>query len=169
MTTKRRLFLALTLLFPWPAFGSDDLSAEEIFRALCDRQVPKSASHDDRQLRSEFQKFLRSPKNTARALDRALASGARDLGSEIEMVFLYSQTCFLVETYARELANKGCYSGRTRIDPTEARRACAPVNATFKAAAEKAKAIDNAIGSENQAPLEEEASGEAQGPVAPAQ
>lgn len=154
MATKHYFFLAVSLFSSWQAQGSDDPSPEEVFRLLCDRHAPQGASRDDRKLRAEFQNFLRSPELTARALERSLSSDARDLGSEIEVLFQYSQTCFLVETHARELASKGCRNGNKKIDASRAQRACAPVITKFAAAARKAKeageahAGDNAVSSE---------------------
>lgn len=140
MGTKFSFLIAVSLGLPLLAHASDEPSPEEVFRLLCDRQAPRNASQDDRNLRSEFQKFLRNPELTARALDRSLRAESRDVGSEIELVFLYSQTCFLVHTHSQGLASKGCRSGSRKIDASRAKRACAPVISSFEAASRKAKA-----------------------------
>lgn len=156
------LALILALLATHPAHASDSPSDDEVFQVLCAKEIPAGVSRDDRKLRAEFQRFLRSPALTVRGLERSLKSKSGDVGAAIEELFLYSSTCFAVETHEAKLRASGCHaSKKARIDASLAIRLCAPLNAKFKAARAQEDKKDLAPGQVRQAePAESEASAE---------
>jgi hypothetical protein len=121
-----------------PVFAAEDPSAEEIFALLCHRKPPASMAGDDLKLRQEFQQFLRSPRLTARGLERALSSKNKDIGDSIAELFTYSSTCHLVDTYAADLKAKGCLDGKGKRLPVNLSiKLCAPIADKFKKASAK--------------------------------
>lgn len=141
-----RLYSFLALLLCPAALAADEPSSEEIFALLCHRKPPAGSAGDDLKLRREFHGFLSAPRLTVRALERSVRAGQKDVSDSIGELYLYSSTCHLAHTFAKELKSRGCFDGKGRRLPVDqAIRLCAPVAEKFMAAEKKAAPGGEAI------------------------